>query len=77
MEDKIVAPIYIKYQGKIRDELSKRNDSKLAHGDKPVSEEDFRKMKEVISGFINECLKQLKIVNDFKQLPDSIKINIK
>lgn len=55
-----LAQIFTAGRGRLRDALQTRNDSYLAHGMVPVSEEDFRKQMEDGTGaFVKNCLREL------------------
>lgn len=55
---------------KITDTLNKRNDSIFAHGIRPLSDSDYRKVKEVLAGFIAEGASATGIDYRVPQLPN-------
>jgi CRISPR-associated protein (TIGR02710 family) len=54
---------------KITDILKKRNDSIFAHGVRPLSDSDYRKVKETLAGFIEESAAANNIEYRVPQLP--------
>lgn len=61
--------LYESRNKKITDILKKRNDSIFAHGVHPLSDGDYRKVKEVLAGFIAECALANDIEYVVPQLP--------
>ncbi|MCX7706129.1 MAG: TIGR02710 family CRISPR-associated CARF protein, partial [bacterium] len=64
--------VYSQQKKELLNILQIRNNSKLAHGDKPVNEEDWKKMLEFAKNFINECCRKSGITVDYHQLPIEI-----
>ncbi len=64
-----VGHLYESYSKKITDVLKKRNDSIFAHGVQPLSDHDYRKVKEVLVGFIEKCAAAAQIDHCIPQLP--------
>ncbi|HDD31825.1 MAG TPA: TIGR02710 family CRISPR-associated protein [Thermococcus litoralis] len=54
-----VGHMYVERREKILNAIQKRNLSILAHGNTPISEEDFKQVKEVICDFIQEVLNKV------------------
>ncbi|HOU57673.1 MAG TPA: TIGR02710 family CRISPR-associated CARF protein [Smithellaceae bacterium] len=54
---------------KITDILNKRNKSIFAHGVQPLSEGDYRKVRETLAGFIADCASAVKIEYLMPQMP--------
>lgn len=54
---------------KITDILKKRNDSIFAHGVRPLSDSDYRKVKETLAGFIEESAVKNGIEYRVPQMP--------
>ncbi|MCM8760086.1 MAG: TIGR02710 family CRISPR-associated CARF protein, partial [Candidatus Omnitrophica bacterium] len=64
--------IYKQQKEKLQNILQVRNFSKLAHGDQPVSEENWKNMLEFTKSFIKECCDNAKIKVEYLQLPTKI-----
>lgn len=64
--------IYNQQKEKLQNILQVRNFSKLAHGDQPVSEENWKNMLEFTKSFIKECCDNAKIKVEYLQLPTKI-----
>jgi hypothetical protein len=65
-------PVGIRYQSrskKITDILKKRNESIFAHGVQPLSDSNYRNVREVLADFIAECASAINIEYAMPQLP--------
>ena len=56
-------------EGRLRDILTVRNQSILAHGPEPIRAGDYARMKNVVDALLEDGLKELKIRNRFTQFP--------
>ncbi len=64
-----VGEFYMGNEGRIKNALLRRNSSILAHGTDPISENEYRQVKEILVGFIEMCFKVMDIVVDLRQFP--------
>lgn len=68
-----IGNVWDSYSRKIIDILQVRNSSYFAHGFRPVTKEDYEKMKIIVWEFIYECDKAMgfrSTIYDYKQLPN-------
>ncbi|MBC7328634.1 TIGR02710 family CRISPR-associated protein, partial [bacterium] len=56
--DDVIGKAFKLKEGELREVLRKRNQSTLAHGFKSISEDEYKGIREVMEGFIKECLKE-------------------
>lgn len=71
--DHPVGKVWTSHKNAILDALQFRNHSYFAHGFNPVTEEDYKTMKQVVWEFIYECDQAMKFrstVHDYLQLPN-------
>ncbi|HOK56348.1 MAG TPA: TIGR02710 family CRISPR-associated CARF protein [bacterium] len=66
-----IGKIYREKEKKFKNILNIRNTSKLAHGDRPVNKDDWKKILKFIKDFINDCCNQIKIKIEYFQLPNN------
>lgn len=55
--DEKLRDVLSKYSDNIKEKISTRNISILAHGKEPITKEDYKKFKECLNKFIEECFK--------------------
>ncbi len=70
--DDPVGKIYESIKDEFKSTLETRNHSKLAHGDRPVSENDFRKILDFFKGFIEKCCNAIEVKVEYISLPKAI-----
>lgn len=56
-------------EGRLRDVLSRRNESILAHGTSPIREEEYRRIYEIVVGLIQDGLKAIGVQIEAPQFP--------
>jgi CRISPR-associated protein (TIGR02710 family) len=64
--------VYIQHKNKFENMLQIRNNSKLAHGNQPISEKECTEMMEFNKNFIQQCCKKARIKIEYLQLPNKI-----
>lgn len=73
LEDE-VGKVYKDKKGKLMEKLEVRNFSKLAHGDKPVTEDKWKEFYGFVTEFIENCCEKLKIKISYPKLPSRIEV---
>lgn len=61
--------VYAEKESTLKNILQIRNNSKLAHGDTPITEKDWKKILQFVKEFIENCCNRLKIKIEYLQLP--------
>ncbi|MFN3763601.1 MAG: TIGR02710 family CRISPR-associated CARF protein, partial [Anaerolineae bacterium] len=56
-------------ENRLRDALSRRNESILAHGTSPIGEEEYRRIHEIVVGLIEEGLRSIGVQVEAPQFP--------
>ncbi len=64
-----VGQMYQEQRNKILNALSRRNNSILAHGTVPLTENDFEEVYNIFVGFLKNCAKSMEVSLDHVQLP--------
>ena len=64
--------IYKKKEKELQNQLKIRNLSKLAHGDNPILEKEWREFFIFSKNYIEECLTEIKVKIEYPVLPDKI-----
>jgi CRISPR-associated protein (TIGR02710 family) len=67
-----IGEVYNNYKDELRENIKIRNLSKLAHGDTPIKENDWKKFYDFVLKFIKECCKKINVNFEKIQLPNKI-----
>ncbi|HXF69997.1 MAG TPA: TIGR02710 family CRISPR-associated CARF protein [Thermoflexus sp.] len=68
--DDPVGQVIKEQEGPLRDVLSRRNQSILAHGTSPIREEEYRRIHEIVVGLIEAGLKAINVQVEAPQFPE-------
>ncbi len=71
--DDWVGKIYKENKHRLLDNLETRNNSKLAHGDKPITEMEWEKILNFSEKFIDYCCKSIGVKTEYVDLPKEIR----
>lgn len=71
-EDDPTGKVFVEYRDRLMNILQVRNNSKLAHGDTPITEEGWYAFLSFMERFLAECCASIKVSQEYVTLPTSL-----